>query len=442
MSNETRTDIPIAQVVIEKDDAYEKRCRTDFDDVPSLAASIAEVGLLHPIVVELMPAIEGAPQLYKLIAGERRLRACIFLGWSVIPATIREISDAVKRKTIELEENIKRKDLSWPEQIEALRQLHELRQISFGAKTSSPADNASGWGVRETAKTLGFSTGKIAQELSLANSLKNNPELLSKVSHLPKHAAARIVKQILERRRTSLQVASGEIALGIELRLGNCLDLIDAIPDDSVKLLLTDPPFAEPDIVKAATTSTAAYNVNESNVSDSATMLSIFKVLYPKLARKLKVGAHVYIFSGMGEMYAMQMLMLKQAGFLMDSLPLIWDKGMTSTIARDFHYMSTYQAVLFGHNQERTFSLWKPVGNILHIKAIAHQSRVHPLQLPEELLELLIKNSSDPGDLILDCFAGSGAVLKTAKHLNRRAIGFELDSANYSVALKWIEKDD
>jgi ParB family transcriptional regulator, chromosome partitioning protein len=57
------------------------RHRRDLGDIDSLARSIAEIGLLHPIVIRP----DGV-----LIAGERRLAACKALGWSEIPVRIME----------------------------------------------------------------------------------------------------------------------------------------------------------------------------------------------------------------------------------------------------------------------------------------------------------------------------------------------------------------
>ncbi len=61
------------------------RHRRDLGDIASLADSILDIGLLHPILV----APDGT-----LIAGQRRLEACRMLGWGMIPVTILENADA------------------------------------------------------------------------------------------------------------------------------------------------------------------------------------------------------------------------------------------------------------------------------------------------------------------------------------------------------------
>src|ERR1700686_1483955 len=75
------------------------RYRKDLGDLRALAESIAEVGLLHPVVV----TPEG-----RLIAGQRRLRACRLLGWTEVPVTVVDLYQAARG---EAHENFVRKDL-------------------------------------------------------------------------------------------------------------------------------------------------------------------------------------------------------------------------------------------------------------------------------------------------------------------------------------------
>ena len=84
------------------------RYRKDLGDLRSLAQSIEEVGLLHPIVV----TAEG-----RLIAGQRRLAACRLLGWTDVPVTVVDLYQAARG---EAHENFVRKDLL-PSEIVALK---------------------------------------------------------------------------------------------------------------------------------------------------------------------------------------------------------------------------------------------------------------------------------------------------------------------------------
>lgn len=93
-----------------------ERRREDYGDIDGLAASIKRYGLLHPIVVD---------EQSNLIAGGRRLQACRQLGWSALPVTLLgDLTDA-ERREIELEENLRRKDLTPAEEARVMVQLAE-----------------------------------------------------------------------------------------------------------------------------------------------------------------------------------------------------------------------------------------------------------------------------------------------------------------------------
>jgi ParB family chromosome partitioning protein len=97
------------------------RVRFDEDSLGELAASIAEVGVLQPVVVR-----PGEPEgTYVLIAGERRLRAAGAAGLTTIPAVIRSVESDDRYLTEALIENVQRTDLSPLEEAAAYRNLLE-----------------------------------------------------------------------------------------------------------------------------------------------------------------------------------------------------------------------------------------------------------------------------------------------------------------------------
>jgi ParB family transcriptional regulator, chromosome partitioning protein len=107
------TDIPIARIQV---NPYQPRKHMDQDTLASLAASIAEHGVIQPIIVS--ETLEG----YRLIAGERRLRAAILVGLERIPAVVRQVADQDQLQ-IALIENLQRADLDAMEEAHAYRQL-------------------------------------------------------------------------------------------------------------------------------------------------------------------------------------------------------------------------------------------------------------------------------------------------------------------------------
>lgn len=119
---------PFQHVLIDSIIIEPERQRTLFDDIESLAVSIRDNGLINPITID---------QDFRLIAGERRLRAHIALGYTHIMAQfLSDLSD-LQRKTIELEENIRRAALTWQEECRAVAELVTMKQAADAKATVS-----------------------------------------------------------------------------------------------------------------------------------------------------------------------------------------------------------------------------------------------------------------------------------------------------------------
>ena len=66
----------------------------------------------------------------------------------------------------------------------------------------------------------------------------------------------------------------------------------------------------------------------------------------------------------------------------------------------------------------------------------------HPAQYPEELVERIIKVGSNPGDLILDPFMGSGTTAVVAKRLGREFVGYELEKDYIKIAIERLKNEE
>lgn len=106
-------EIPIARI---RANPYQPRRRMDEDELAGLAASIAEHGVIQPVIVS--ETLDG----YRLVTGERRLRAAQLAGLERIPAVIRQVADR-EQLELALVENVQRSDLDAMEEAHAYRQL-------------------------------------------------------------------------------------------------------------------------------------------------------------------------------------------------------------------------------------------------------------------------------------------------------------------------------
>lgn len=73
---------------------------------------------------------------------------------------------------------------------------------------------------------------------------------------------------------------------------------------------------------------------------------------------------------------------------------------------------------------------------INQVKNVSKKSNPHPCPIPYELARRIVLSTTEPGDLVCDPFAGSGTVLKAAKDLGRRIMGFEIDKTYADYANK------
>ena len=102
---------------------FQPRQAFDEDGLGALAASIAEVGVLQPLLVRPLGDEDGRP-VYELIAGERRWRAAKRVGLPAVPAIVRDVSDLASMEQAVVE-NLHRKDLNPLEEAAAYTQLLE-----------------------------------------------------------------------------------------------------------------------------------------------------------------------------------------------------------------------------------------------------------------------------------------------------------------------------
>ncbi len=114
--------IPLAQI---RANPYQPRKEFRPEDLADLESSLRTSGLLQPITVRPAPTGSG----FELIAGERRFRAATRLGWTEIPAIVRETDDRTLL-TLAMVENLQRADLDPIEEADGYHRLMEEFQLS------------------------------------------------------------------------------------------------------------------------------------------------------------------------------------------------------------------------------------------------------------------------------------------------------------------------
>lgn len=234
---------------------------------------------------------------------------------------------------------------------------------------------------------------------------------------------------------------------------GDCLEILPQIPDKSVDACITDPP----------------YNVGKADWDNIDLRPSLQQV-----QRIMKDGASIYIFSSQRHLRNL----LNIVNDLFEQLNIcIWlfPNGMNRLVN---NWQICYDPVFFGRKAgqhkfntdavrfaytagttERIKSPvikggkeWKPhpggrkPENVLVVPCLNHgagagERTEHPTQKPIDLLKYYISASSDPNDLILDPYCGSGSTLVATQQLGRRFIGIEISEKYCEIARERLRQE-
>lgn len=202
---------------------------------------------------------------------------------------------------------------------------------------------------------------------------------------------------------------------------------IQKIASASIDTIITDPPYFIG----------MTHNGKKGNYNDLIIMKPFFDSLFSEFSRVIKENGKVYIFCDWRTYAFYYPLLLKHISV---RNMLVWDKisGPGSS------YAFTHELILFAEKD----TPYMKGSNIFRIPGFSAGAKktngemLHPTQRPVEVIEKLITDSTKEGDLVLDCFMGSGTTAVAAKKLNRNFIGFEIQEKYITISenrLKQVE---
>lgn len=205
---------------------------------------------------------------------------------------------------------------------------------------------------------------------------------------------------------------------------GDCLELLKDIPDNSVDALLTDPPYSVME----------DYEWDKKDTEFYHQWLSILKP-------KFKNRHSGFIFFDSRRIYEFE-------GILRDYFPItnriIWiRKNMSMGRVIKNSFISSYEVIFYFGNRELDLPKdWGPERFDSCEFAVPQSNfsdkKLHPTQKPINLIIQLVKVGSHPGDLVLDCFAGSGVVGRACQIIgNRKCILMEKEP-EYNELIKRV----
>ena len=213
----------------------------------------------------------------------------------------------------------------------------------------------------------------------------------------------------------------------------DCLDVLKNIPDNSIDLIVTDPPYP---------------TTSRGNAGNSGGMLQkdinkkgrVFthnnincKEYAPEFYRLLKDGSHCYVMTNHINLIDMLNTFTDIGFHFIKSL--IWNK---SNKIMGQYYMSQFEYILFfrkGKGKKINNCGTSDILSIPNKKTKDKDGKnIHDTEKPIELMEVLVNNSSQENELVLDPFMGVGSTGLACIKNNRNFIGIEIDENYFNIA--------
>ena len=398
---------------------------------------------------------EGQP--WVLVAGGRRFNASILLGWEDIEGYAREDMSTLVAQVLELHENLKRKPMTWQEQVDAKAQIARLR------RQENPEISD-----KEIARELGESAATFSRDLKTAEILEKNPGLRKAAS---KHSALNAGKILQEHEDRAVRAAQnpGKLAASVigsaedRIKTSDALSFMRAQEEAKFDLILIDGPYGYNYWKQGQKSNTSEGEHLSSYDDDPETVGPMYRELFPELVRTARPTGWLVMFCGketydfLEELakdccathhaYRHQQYPTQCSGALLgasgecrfltpEPYPWIWYRPNSRNQPRfpNLHAKNHTELILVV-NLGKGRIVRSATPNIKVHDAEYGADRVHANQKPIPLYQDLIEDFTFSGDAVADCFFGSGNSLAAAASLGRIPYGCDKNKEMLPFAL-------
>lgn len=392
--------VPLHSIKIDR--AGRQRQDLDPKHIDDLAASIRERGLIHPPVIKR----DGT-----LIAGECRVTALRQLGWDQCPVQFVDDLSDYELRAIELEENLKRQDISWQDQVRAVEAYHQLR------KEQDP-----NWAIEDTGEAIGISKTNTHRLLQVADEIKINP----RAAEAPKLSTAVSITERNAARRTSREADKLDKLLNVPtfetpIIVADFHDWAASYTGPRFNFLHCDLPYG----INADKFDQGAAPKHGGYDDNPDAYFQLLRTLSRRLDNLLDPSAHVIFWFSMKFYNETLEWFRNDTDFDVSPFPLVWFKSdNVGILPRPNHGpRQVYETAFFGFRGNRP---------VVQAKANAYAAPSvrddHMSIKPEPMLRHFFEMVVDQNTSMLDPTAGSGSALRAADSLKaRRVVGVERD---------------
>ena len=428
-----------------------QRAENNSDDYPihELAASIRKTkGAVQPIIVD---------DQNNLIAGGRRHAAYTMLahlypaeGWGLVEVSVRENVSESDRYTMELEENLHRKNLTPQEYHRAIRAYHSERTKDNPEVVHGPQSDPSvtRHTIADTADELGIQKSHLSQDLKYAELLdymseEKKNEIYEKAgdSKAAVHREIDILlrrgqrdaeaKERIAKEEEDFKLSGQDASERAEVKLIDAVEGLKSLADDCVDLCITDPPYGVMED-SAGQKGLGHATYEDRNFTDDADeTLDLLTRTAPELYRVMRPGSHLYLFCGVSWERPVNFHtiapILSEAGFIVRTMPIVWAKDTQGFKPPFTFWPINAEYIIFATTGKRDLVHNVPRSDVITVKPVGGSAKDHRFQKPMALLDQLIAVSYEPDGTFLDPFCGGGSSLLAARRKWLRVQGFDLD---------------
>jgi ParB-like chromosome segregation protein Spo0J len=425
----------------------DNRQRREFADEGQLAESIEKHSLLHP------PVVRQVGNGFQLVAGERRLRAIKQLWMTggtlrfegevfpdgMLPVVFLGDLGPLEAEEAELEENIRRKDLTWQERAAATSRLKALRRSLAEASGGPPPSLASIAEETFVAKRSGIESGPTSygieatrRELVVAQHL-SNPEVAKARTLDDAYKLLKRQEAVRQNAELAEQIGATYGAHSHQLFNEDCLAWLGAAAPEQFDCVITDPPYgiAADEFADAGGSATPAHRYEDSYENLVQLMRSLPRLLF----FITKPAAHLYLFCDIDRFRDLR-VWFSDAGWTVHRTPLIWHKPNGNRVPWPSNGpQRKWEMILYAIKGNRpTLQLAPDL-----VSFPSDENLGLSAQKPVALYTELLKRSVGAGSSVLDPFCGTGPIFPAAHGLKLFGTGIELDPATYSIAVKRLK---
>lgn len=230
----------------------------------------------------------------------------------------------------------------------------------------------------------------------------------------------------------------------------DCIEVLKKLKPNSVDLIFADPPYFLSNGGKSIHSGkVVSVNKGEWDKKENYEDTILFtKNWINGCFKVLKFGGSIWVSGTVHNIFEVKNA-LDEAGFKIINI-VVWHKSDPPPLIYKNKLRFSYELIIWASkgfkytfNYEYMFKInngeLEDVWTIPAVQMNEKKFGYHPTQKPEELLERIIKSSSNEGDIVLDPFMGSGTTCYVAKKLNRKYIGIEKDKKFFNISKRRID---